>query len=284
MSNPPTVITIIGQVVTFSVSRPQNLQDPHDIYLVTATSTANTGNAVITFSNFLIAYDGSIIYRIKVVTSAGQTTYYDYNPLTQGMFGYTLSSLQYGIQYSVSVVAVVNSVQQIYSPILQFQIPGPPTPPYGITTTLNAPEADCGKRSVTLYWKAPVNTNVSTISGYNIQATIGGVVQTPVFYTGSTETKATIYYLFYGLTYTFTVTAVSNFGNSPASSPCTPITVTPYLPNAPNQITAISGQPGKAILSWQDNPVNGGAILNHQILINNLTTKTTTTKIVPYTG
>jgi len=156
--------------------------------------------------------------------------------------------------------------------------------PFNLLTKLNSPDADTDKCSITISWSAP--NNFPNIVSYVIQAYIGGVAQTGKFYTNSNKTITTVYYLFYGLSYSFTVAALNNQGQlSAASKQSTAVVIKPSKPSAPNQITpsSIAGQ-SRATLSWTDNVLNGGTATSHTIQINNQTTGKSTLVKFSYTA
>lgn len=87
-----------------------------------------------------------------------------------------------------------------------------PIAPSGVT-------AVAGNSQATVGWVAPKNDGGSRITSYTVTASPGGATVTT---TGALT--AVLTGLTNGTTYTFTVTATNAIGNSPASTPSTPIT------------------------------------------------------------
>ncbi len=94
---------------------------------------------------------------------------------------------------------------------------GTPSAPTGVTATAGANQAALG-------WTAP-SANGAAISGYLVQAFVGGQAQNSIAVAGSI-TSATLSGLQGGAAYTFQVNAINTFGSSPASAATTAVTPT----------------------------------------------------------
>ena len=115
--------------------------------------------------------------------------------------------------------------------------PTPPDAPTGVT-------AQPGDASAAVAWTAPLNNGNAPITGYQITPYVGGVAQTPI-QTGSSSTMFVVGGLTVGTSYTFTVTAVNQYGSGPPSAPSGPITATHM--NAVAFENSLPGDP-----SWGD--------------------------------
>ena len=136
-----------------------------------------------------------------------------------------------------------------------------PTGPAGAPTNVVGTPGD---KQVTLTWTAP-NNGGFRIDRYTVTASPGGVAQTANATSSTTAAPTTL--VFTGLTngtaYTFTVTAHTSAGTSPASAPSA--AVTPFgLPGAP---TNVVGSPGnrQVTLTWTA-PSNNGARIDRYVV------------------
>jgi chitodextrinase len=164
---------------------------------------------------------------------------------------FTVTGLTDGTTYSFTVDAVnaaqlhsVHSAPASATPVAPVTAPGAPS---GLTAT-------AGAGQVSLAWRAPSSTGGAAITSYNVYQ--GGKKAATVSGTG-----ATVKNLANGTTYSFTVTAVNQAGEGPASgaasaTPAAAIT----KPGAPNGLTASPGN-GKVTLSWTAPKSTGGAAI-----------------------
>lgn len=115
-------------------------------------------------------------------------------------------------------------------------IVGAPLAPTGVT-------AVAGLNEATVSWTAPTIDGDSPIEFYNITAQPGGFEQTGVL-----SSPVTIHNLAAGTHYTFTVTAVNEAGEGPASAPSNP--VVPFTIPRPPKITSATAGNGQAIVAF----------------------------------
>ncbi|MFJ2030381.1 fibronectin type III domain-containing protein [Streptosporangium sp. NPDC087985] len=127
--------------------------------------------------------------------------------------------------------------------------------------TPTVPTAVAGTTSATVSWTAPAS-NGSTITGYVVTPSIGGVAQTPVAFDAS-ATSRTLTGLTAGSSYTFTVAAVNAIGTGAASPAST--AVVPYnVPGRPG-ITAATAGTTSAVLTWTAPASNGSTITGYVV-------------------
>lgn len=123
-------------------------------------------------------------------------------------------------------------------------------PAAGAATVPGAPtgvSATAGSGSVTVSWTAPASTGDSAIVSYTV-TTNPGNTKTHV---AADKRSATITGLTNGTTYTFTVHATNDAGNSAESSAvtATPAASSGSVPGAPTGVTAAPGD-GTATVAW----------------------------------
>ncbi|MBK7713275.1 MAG: fibronectin type III domain-containing protein [Bacteroidales bacterium] len=123
------------------------------------------------------------------------------------------------------------------------------------TTTLAPPSAPtivgatAGNAQATVSFTAPGNNGGSPVTGYTATSNPGGITAS------SSASPITILGLTNGITYTFTVYATNENGNS-ATSPASNSVIPSAIPDAPTTVTAIAGN-AQATISFIA-PVNNG--------------------------
>jgi trimeric autotransporter adhesin len=162
-----------------------------------------------------------------------------------------------GLTYDFSVTAsngVAPDQVQDYSLTVA---PSAPTAPTGVSAT-------AGDGQATVSFSPPSTDGGSAITGYTVTATDttnqanGGQTATgsgsPITVTGLTD----------GDTYTFTVTATNDVGNSPASDPSAPVTPAAPItvPGAPTQVSAVGGA-SQATVSFTPPASDGGSPISY---------------------
>lgn len=169
---------------------------------------------------------GSPITGYRVNDASGNVAYDGSGNVTRSR---TITGLVNGQTYSYTVLAFnANGASELSS---AFQVTiGFPGTPLNLTAT-------AGNTAVTLTWSAP-SPGGSPISRYGIYDSSGNLItiSSPIQFTGLTN----------GLQYTYRIYAVNSYGNSsvPAS-----ISVTPGLPSAPTDLTAIVSD-RSVVLNW----------------------------------
>jgi titin len=103
-----------------------------------------------------------------------------------------------------------------------------------------------GESQVALSWTAPASLGGDPITSYTVTPYIGATAQSVTTFMSALTTE-TITGLTNGTAYTFTVTATTNGGTGPASSPSA--TLTPAAaPTAPNPPTGVTASPTCQVL------------------------------------
>lgn len=118
-------------------------------------------------------------------------------------------------------------------------------------------QGTAGNGQVTLSWTAPADNGGSAISAYNVYRSVDGANFSQVGSTGAVPGFVDSV-LENGREYTFKVTAVNGFRESPPSSPASATPVGPPL--APSNLSALVGV-GEVALSWAAPSGDGGHTL-----------------------
>ena len=132
----------------------------------------------------------------------------------------------------------------------------PPQPPTNILVSLV-------NGIVQVSWTAPTGVGDSPISSYTITSSPGDIVNTTV---NGITTNTSFSGLINGTTYTFTVLATNNAGNS---TPATSSSIVAYsLPSPPTSLSATPGNTSASIGFTPPTNTGGSAITNYQYSIN----------------
>jgi Fibronectin type III domain len=209
-----------------------------------------------TITRVVAGYEDATIYFNPPSSNGGSAiTSYTVTSDPDGIFDtgtsspITLSRLTGGTTYTFTVYAT-NFVGD--SPPSSASNPVTPLSP----TVPSAPtirNAVAGYENATIYFNPPSNNGGSTITGYTVTSSPGGITQT------GTSSPITISSLTGGTTYTFTVYATNSVGDSPASSASNPVTP-PTVPTAPTITNAVAGD-GNATITFTAPTSNGGSTI-----------------------
>jgi hypothetical protein len=134
--------------------------------------------------------------------------------------------------------------------------------------------------AATVTWTAPAANGSSAITGYEIVASVGGVVDRTITGIARTATSRTVTGLTNGTTYTFQVRALNQFGAGPLSAASNPVTPA-ALAGAPTNVVANRGN-AAADVAWTAPASDGGSpITGYQVQVR---TGTTVVRTVVLTG
>ncbi len=158
-----------------------------------------------------------------------------------------LTGLTNGTGYSFRVIAT-NALGN--SPA---SAPSATVRPAGLPGAPQAVAAEAGAAKATVSWTAPASNNGSSISGYTITSTPGGITRTV---TGGAR-SATLTGLTVGTGYTFRVVATNGVGSSTASAPSNRV-VPISAPTAPLDPDATAGNT-RATITWTRPASAGGS-------------------------
>lgn len=187
---------------------------------------------------------GSAITGYKITASPAIT------PISIGvMTSYNVTGLTNGIEY-VFYIQAINARGLSTAANFNAATPSPilPTAPRAVTTNV----ASAGSGEVIVSWLAPLDDGGAPITQYTVTSSPDSITAQVDGDTLSTTVSG----LTNGTSYTFTVIATNNIGNSPASS-ASAATIPYTVPGVPTVVSATSTN-AAAILSWSAPASNGG--------------------------
>ena len=202
---------------------------------VTVSWTAPTDNGGATITGYTVSASPQVGGVTKTCTTVGTSC--------------AVTGLTNGVAYTFTVKAtnavndsVASSASDSVTPAT---VPGAPTGVAGVR----------GDGEIAVSWTAPASNGGSAITGYTVSASpqVGGVTRTCT----SVGTSCTVTGLTNGVSYTFTVVATNELGDSLASSAsasATPATA----PGAPTSVSGVRGN-GQVTVSWTAPASNGGS-------------------------
>ena len=198
--------------------------------------TASTGSGRVTVTwTAPISNGGSPITGYTLSDGPDQCT-------TTGSLSCTVTGLSNGQTYLFSVTATNAAGISAPSDPVTVSPAGAPDAPGDL-------KASQAPGQTVLSWNLPLSSGGSAITGYRADDGKGHTCLS------STQRSCTVTGLTNGTTYTFTVTATSALGTSPASSP---VSVTPGGPPGAPQDLAAKAQDGQLSLSWTAPTITGG--------------------------
>lgn len=223
-------------------------------------ATAGPGNAVIEWDAPESTGGEPIVGYIITSNPPGYTE--DVNPLPRQI---TTSPLTSGTSYTFTLVAInfsgfTSPPSAPSNPVIPLSPPGPPT--NVVAAPLNS--------AVSITWDDPVSDGGSPISSYTVTSSPGNIIVLSV-------QKPTLFQsLINGTSYTFTVYATNQIGDSIPSTPSLPVTPATF-PDYPLNPTALAGN-GEAQVSWIAPSSDGGSpIINYTVITEPPTTGPQTT-------
>jgi large repetitive protein len=195
--------------------------------MVAPTVTAASESATISF--VAPGNNGAVITQYTVAASPGGRT------VTGTASSLTMTGLTNGTPYAFTVTATNLAGTSLPSP------PSAPVIPLGPPAQMAAPTAVAGEATATVTFAAPSNDGGTSIIGYTITSSPGGITTTAAGF----STSAVVAGLTNGTQYTFTVTATNRLGESISSPPSNPVTPA----GVPSTVTAPIGTPGDSQVS-----------------------------------
>ena len=238
---------------------------------LTASSQPNSTTATLTWTP---PTNTTVTFYTLYVTSSNSDSYN-----VTGIVQNTKSiDLSFNYIYQMAVTATNNiGTSPLSIPVTGFSLIGKPSPPTGVSVVVNPPTDISLQGSASIFWNAPLLLNGSTISTYLIQGFVNGVLQNEWIDTYSTDTKTTINYLFYDVSYSFVVVARSNYGDSLTSKTPTIYIASEPLSEPTNISVYTTLQSTQVNVDWIEPVVRGRPILNHSVTLYNLKNNTTKT-------
>jgi hypothetical protein len=212
--------------------------------------------------------DGRVIVNFTAPVSDGGSAITNYT-VTSDPQGITqtgttspiiISGLTNGTPYTFTVKATNVAGDGLVSTSSNSVIPA------GVPGKATEVTAVAGNTQATITFTEPLSNGGSEITGYTVYSNSGGIDSNA----GSADLSHTVTGLTNGQTYTFTVVAINDVGNSLASDPSSAITL-PTTPTAPlNVATEVKSSSIK--LTWSDPASNGGSPVTDYIIEYQLTT------------
>ena len=204
------------------------------------TATPGAAEASVAFTPG--ADNGSTITQFRVTASPGGIA------ATGSSSPINVTGLTNGVAYTFMVRAtnsVANSAESAPSaPVTPLDVPGAPT------ITLAAP---AGSGQALVYFTAPGADGGSAITNYTVTSSPDGITGTgstsPITVTGLTDTT----------TYTFTMVATNDQGDSVPSAPSNSIVAGTTVPDPPTNVLAVQSGDRSVTVSW-DAPLNDGGL------------------------
>ena len=211
------------------------------------TATAGNAQATVTWKP-PASNGGSPVTGYTVTASDGATA-----TAAATATSATVTGLTNGTSYTFTVTATnAAGVSAASTASNAVTLTGPPEPPAFTGWTV-------GNGQVTLDWQAPASDGGEPVTGYTITMEPGGVTHAAA----ATATSLTVTGLTDGTSYSFSITATSALGTSPASDavgPVIPITV----PGAPTGVTATAAS-GSATVTWTAPVTEGNEVTGYTV-------------------
>jgi large repetitive protein len=202
----------IGRTFTLHPAAP-GLNTPADLALLDGSNLSFTWNGV----------QGAVSYQFQSSTTADFASLAENVTTVMTAWSPTFQYPANTYYWRVNLLDASNNVLSTSS-VRQFSVgtmPGRPTSPVAVG----------GNASATVSWTAPASSGSSPITGYIVTSTPGGKTCTT---TGLTH--CTVSGLTNGLSYTFAVQAITDFGTGPAS-----VDSNAVVPSAVSVLTVTSG-------------------------------------------
>ena len=238
-------VTATNSIGPGSASAPSNAATPSTVPgAPTGITIASVGASRVTLTwTAPVSDGGAAITGYTVTSSQGQTC-------TASTTSCTVTGLVNGNAYTFTVTATNPSGTGLAS------TPSAPATPSTVPDAPTTVTATSGATSSSVVsWTAPVFNGGSSITGYTVTSSPGGLTCTT-----TSATFCTVSGLTNGTAYTFTVTATNAAGPSLASAPsasATPSTV----PGAPTTVTATSRANASSVVAWTAPVSNGGSTI-----------------------
>jgi hypothetical protein len=220
--------------------------------------TAVAGNTEATVSWTAPSSNGGAAITSYTVTSVpGAVT----ATAAAGTTSATVTGLTNGTDYRFYVTAANSAGSSSPSATSDTATPvAPSAPDTPVITSVSARDS-----AVEVYWSPP-DTGAASVTGYVLDVDQGGSQQATVSEPAS-ATSATVTGLTNGTDYTFTVTADSDAGNSPASPSSVAVAPRPATaPLAPLDLQAVAGNTQVSV-AWSAPPDGGSAITGYTVSV-----------------
>jgi len=205
--------------------------------------------------------NGSPIHNYKVLVSQPDSSAFTTYPTGSSDTQYTITGLQNGVKYGFKVVAI-NSIGESRP-----SGTASATPVKAVSIAITNFRAAAGDGKATLTWSLS-DDKIEQISGYRIREYTGGSNSFVVHDVLGKATKTTITGLTNGVSYGFSVVAVTNDGLGPSSGTVSVIPkVSQISSGAPGSITNLkaTAEENQVRLSWSAPADNGNKITGYNI-------------------